>query len=165
MALLSVEPCDRGSAPRVKVRLMVEAPGVILRPCRRDGTTPQQQQQPPDWTAYTDGSEDGGRAGWAYAVVMGGDGISDENAMLVTERYGGAVSACGAFSLTTPHGTTTSRLTRVGPNGQRVRDGVCDGENLPGGERTTSELSSSSVAAFSVEARSDMETRQGAQWS
>jgi len=72
MALLSVEPCDRGGACRVKVRLMVEAPGVILRPCRRDGTTPPQQQRPPDWTAYTDGSEDGSRAGWAYAVVMGG---------------------------------------------------------------------------------------------
>jgi len=57
--------------------------------------------------------------------------------------------------------TTTSRLTRGGPNGQRVRDGVCDGETLPGGERTTSELSSSSVAALGVEARSDMETRQG----
>ena len=27
------------------------------------------------------------------------------------------------------------------PNGQRVRDGVCDGEDLAGGERTTSELS------------------------
>ena len=31
MALLSVEPCDRGGAPRVKVRLMVEAPGVIRK--------------------------------------------------------------------------------------------------------------------------------------
>ena len=93
MALLSVEPCDRGGACRVKVRLMVEASGVILRPCRRDGTTPPQQQRPPDWTAYTDGSEDGGRAGWAYAVVMGGDGIRDVNAMLVTEGYGPVVTS------------------------------------------------------------------------
>ena len=107
--------------------------------------------------------------------------------MLVTEGYGPVVTSpvhaafvgarkhtnntaelsalAEALSLTTLHSTTTSRLTRGGPNGQRVRDGVCDGENLAGGERTTSELSSSSVAAFSVEARSDMETRQGAQWS
>ena len=119
---------------------------------------------------------------------MGGDGICDVNAMLVTEGYGPVVTSPvhAAFvgarkhtnntaelsalaelfrSLLHTDGTTTSRLTRGGPNGQRVRDGVCNGENLAGGERTTSELSSSSVAAFSVEARSDMETRQGAQWS
>ena len=31
--------------------------------------------------------------GWTYAVVMGGDGISDENAMLVTEGYGPVVTS------------------------------------------------------------------------
>ena len=115
MALLSVEPCDRGGACRVKVRLMVEAPGVILRPCRRDGTTPPQQQQPPDWTAYTDGSEDGGRAGWAYAVVMGGDGICDVNAMLVTEGYGPVVTSPvhAAFVGARKHTNNTAELSAL----------------------------------------------------
>ena len=40
-----------------------------------------------------------------------------------------------------PRSAVNDRRTRGGPNGQRVRDGVCDGENLAGGERTTSELS------------------------
>ena len=115
MALLSVEPCDRGGACRVKVRLMVEAPGVILRPCRRDGTTPPQQQRPPDWTAYTDGSEDGGRAGWAYAVVMGGDGIRDVNAMLVTEGYGPVVTSPvhAAFVGARKHTNNTAELSAL----------------------------------------------------
>ena len=115
MALLSVEPCVRGGASRVKVRLMVEAPGVILRPCRRDATTPQQQQQPPDWTAYTDGSEDGGRAGWAYAVVIGGDGISDENAMLVSEGYGPVVTSPvhAAFVGARKHTNNTAELSAL----------------------------------------------------
>ena len=34
-----------------------------------------------------------GRDGRTYAVVMGGDGISDENAMLVTEGYGPVVTS------------------------------------------------------------------------
>ena len=94
---------------------MVEAPGVILRPGRRDATTPQQQQQPPDWTAYTDGSEDGGRAGWAYAVVMGGDGISDENAMLVTEGYGPVVTSPvhAAFVGARKHTNNTAELSAL----------------------------------------------------
>ena len=86
----------------------------ILRPCRRDGTTPP-QQQPPDWTAYTDGSEDGGRAGWAYAVVMGGDGICDVNAMLVTEGYGPVVTSPvhAAFVGARKHTNNTAELSAL----------------------------------------------------
>ena len=40
--------------------------GVALRPQQQ--LAEQAQRRPPDWVAYTDGSEDLGKAGWAYAV-------------------------------------------------------------------------------------------------
>jgi len=59
------------------------------------------QRRPPDWVAYTDGSEDLGKAGWAYAVLIGGDAIGDEGASLASEGYGPVVTSFGcAPSLT-----------------------------------------------------------------
>ena len=70
---------------------MVEAPGVVLRPQQQ--LTEQAQRRPPDWVAYTDGSEDLGKAGWAYAVLIGGDAIGDEGASLTSEGYGPVVTS------------------------------------------------------------------------
>merc|ERR1712086_1239940 len=82
---MGVAPQGEGVACRVKLRLMVEAPGVVLRPQQQ--LTEQAQRRPPDWVAYTDGSEDLGKAGWAYAVLIGGDAIGDEGASLTSEGY------------------------------------------------------------------------------
>ena len=111
-----------------------------------------------------------------------------QNAMLVTEGYGPVVTSPVHAAFVGPrkkHTNNTAELSALAelfrsllhtaprPAGSRgvVRTdseyamACATGRISPGGERTTSELSSSSVAAFSVEARSDMETRQGAQWS
>ena len=46
-------------------------------------------------------SEDLGKAGWAYAVLIGGDAIGDEGASLASEGYGPVVTSFGcAPSLT-----------------------------------------------------------------
>ena len=63
VALLCVAPQGEGGACRVKLRLMVDAPGVVLRPQQQ--LAEQAQRRPPDWVAYTDGSEDLGKAGWS----------------------------------------------------------------------------------------------------
>ena len=91
VALLCVAPQGEGGTCRVKLRLMVEAPGVVLRPQQQ--LTEQAQRRPPDWVAYTDGSEDLGKAGWAYAVLIGGDAIGDEGASLTSEGYGPVVTS------------------------------------------------------------------------
>ena len=91
VALLCVAPQGEGGACRVKLRLMVEAPGVVLRPQQQ--LAEQAQRRPPDWVAYTDGSEDLGKAGWAYTVLIGGDAIGDRGASLASEGYGPVVTS------------------------------------------------------------------------
>ena len=53
--------------------------------------------------------------GWAYAVVMGGDGICDENAMLVTEGYGPVVTSPvhAAFVGARKHTNNTAELSAL----------------------------------------------------
>ena len=113
VALLCVAPQGEGVACRVKLRLMVEAPGVVLRPQQQ--LTEQAQRRPPDWVAYTDGSEDLGKAGWAYAVLIGGDAIGDEGASLASEGYGPVVTAAAhpAYLGARKHTNNTAELTAL----------------------------------------------------
>ena len=113
VALLCVAPQGEGVACRVKLRLMVEAPGVVLRPQQQ--LTEQAQRRPPDWVAYTDGSEDLGKAGWAYAVLIGGDAIGDEGASLTSEGYGPVVTSAAhpAYLGARKHTNNTAELTAL----------------------------------------------------
>ena len=111
VALLCVAPQGEGGACRVKLRLMVEAPGVVLRPQQQ--LTEQAQRRPPDWVAYTDGSEDLGKAGWAYTVLIGGDAIGDRGASLASEGYGPVVTSAAhpAYLGARKHTNNTAELT------------------------------------------------------
>ena len=92
---------------------MVEAPGVVLRPQQQ--LTEQAQRRPPDWVAYTDGSEDLGKAGWAYAVLIGGDAIGDEGASRASEGYGPVVTSAAhpAYLGARKHTNNTAELTAL----------------------------------------------------
>ena len=70
----------------------------------------------PDWSIYTDGGCDDGRAGWAYAVVTGGDGKEDEDAEIATEGYGPVVADAGhpAYIGARRHTNNTAELTAIG---------------------------------------------------
>ena len=99
-------------ACRVKLRLMVEAPGVVrssptAATDRTGATTPAR--------AYTDGSEDLGKAGWAYAVLVGGDAIGDEGASLTSEGYGPVVTSAAhpAYLGARKHTNNTAELTAL----------------------------------------------------
>ena len=92
---------------------MVEAPGVVLRPQQQ--LAEQAQRRPPDWVAYTDGSEDLGKAGWAYTVLIGGDAIGDEGASLASEGYGPVVTSAGWIWVLCDASTSTSGTTQQGP--------------------------------------------------
>ena len=113
VALLCVAPQGEGGTCRVKLRLMVEAPGVVLRPQQQ--LTERAQRRPPDWVAYTDGSEDLGKAGWAYAVLIGGDAIGDEGASLTSEGYGPVVTSAAhpAYLGARKHTNNTAELTAL----------------------------------------------------
>ena len=73
------------------------------------------QRRPPDWVAYTDGSEDLGKAGWAYAVLIGGDAIGDEGASLASEGYGPVVTSAAhpAYLGARKHTNNTAELTAL----------------------------------------------------
>ena len=92
---------------------MVEAPGVVLRPQQQ--LAEHAQRRPPDWVAYTDGSEDLGKAGWAYAVLIGGDAIGDEGASLTSEGYGPVVTSAAhpAYLGARKHTNNTAELTAL----------------------------------------------------
>ena len=65
--------------------------------------------------AYTDGSEDLGKAGWAYAVLIGGDAIGDEGASLTSEGYGPVVTSAAhpAYLGARKHTNNTAELTAL----------------------------------------------------
>ena len=65
--------------------------------------------------AYTDGSEDLGKAGWAYAVLIGGDAIGDEGASLASEGYGPVVTSAAhpAYLGARKHTNNTAELTAL----------------------------------------------------
>ena len=77
--------------------------------------TEQAQRRPPDWVAYTDGSEDLGKAGWAYTVLIGGDAIGDEGASLASEGYGPVVTSAAhpAYLGARKHTNNTAELTAL----------------------------------------------------
>ncbi len=66
---------------------MTEGPGSIFRPSDLQ-VPPRPPATPPGFVAYLDGSSDPGLAGWGFAVVEGGDGIDDTDAICVTEVHG-----------------------------------------------------------------------------
>ena len=113
VALLCVAPQGEGGTCRVKLRLMVEAPGVVLR--QQQQLTERAQRRPPDWVAYTDGSEDLGKAGWAYTVLIGGDAIGDRGASLASEGYGPVVTSAAhpAYLGARRHTNNTAELTAL----------------------------------------------------
>ena len=65
--------------------------------------------------AYTDGSEDLGKAGWAYTVLIGGDAIGDEGASLASEGYGPVVTSAAhpAYLGARKHTNNTAELTAL----------------------------------------------------
>ena len=89
--------------------------GVVLRPQQQ--LTEQAQRRPPDWVAYAepDGSEDLGKAGWAYTVLIGGDAIGDEGAALTSEGYGPVVTSAAhpAYLGARRHTNNTAELTAL----------------------------------------------------
>ena len=158
VALLCVAPQGEGGACRVKLRLMVEAPGVVLRPQQQ--LAEQAQRRPPDWVAYTDGSEDLGKAGWAYTVLIGGDAIGDRGASLASEGYGPVVTSAAhpAYLGARRHTNNTAELTALAGEGRGgLAISCCRAESAvaaaaappPVAPRTRGRRSLSAVAALS----------------
>ena len=62
----------------------------------------------------TDLLEDVGKAGWAYAVLIGGDAIGDEGASRASEGYGPVVTSAAhpAYLCARKHTTMRCELMR-----------------------------------------------------
>ena len=86
--------------------------------CRCNWQSRRNDARPTGWHTQMHGSEDLGKAGWAYAVLIGGDAIGDEGASLTSEGYGPVVTWAAhthdtAYLGARKHTNNTAELTAL----------------------------------------------------